>query len=271
MACTWIYKGIVIGFGLLLLHCSDLDRDNLLDPKNPASRTAQKIMIEAFVNINSNPNVPEPPPVNQVMIEALDSLESMYADQIVIAEYHRTAGLQKEYTDACHREENDILYQLYLNALHSDQEGTPDVFFNGTEHRLRGASDKVSAFSRLQEILLFQLSLNSSLSMEIDWTESGNKITPAITIARLGGTSIEDVLIKCVLTTDFKSDHLHRVVQKSNKSSLIPRLGVSEIMTVTLPEMTIDRNLENHLIAMITNEDETIIFQTASLEIPSTQ
>jgi len=271
LACTWIYNGILIGAGLLLLNCSDLDRDNLLDPKNMASRTAQKIMIEAFVNINSNPDVPEPPPVNQFMIEALDSLQSMYADQIVIAEYHRTTGSQKEYTDAYHREENSILYQLYLNTLHSDQKGTPDVFFNGTEHRLRGASDKISAFSRLQEILLYQLSVNSSLSIEIGWTDNGNKIVPKITLARLGGTSIEDILVKCVLTTDFNADYLRRVVRKSNKSNIIPLLEVSEMMTVTLPEMDIDRNLENRLIAMITTEDETIILQTVSIEIPPTQ
>ena len=37
----------------LLLNCGSLDRDNLLDPKNPNSNADQVVLVELFVNDNT--------------------------------------------------------------------------------------------------------------------------------------------------------------------------------------------------------------------------
>ena len=270
MDSTWIYKTAAVCICLFTLACSDLDRDNLLDPKNPSSRTSQRVVIEAFVNLNSNKEIDDPPPYNQYMIEALDSLNALYPD-ILIAEYHRNAGLQGEYTDQYHREENDVHYQLYLDAIDSDSKGVPDVFINGADRRVRGASSVQTAFSRLQEVLNSQLSLNSQLRIEILMTKDENRLSPKIKIARLGSTAIDNLLVRGVLITDLNTNFLHHVVQKSVKSSIIPRLDGSETITISLPEITINLNQKNSFIAMITNSNEDHIYQSESFVIPETE
>ncbi len=72
---------------IVLFSCDDIDRDNILDPKNPASERPQIITVEAFVN--TNPSAPHS--LNDTMLLSLDQIEDEYANRIIVLDYHRNA------------------------------------------------------------------------------------------------------------------------------------------------------------------------------------
>ncbi|MEJ2053421.1 MAG: hypothetical protein P8X42_05830, partial [Calditrichaceae bacterium] len=67
----------------LLAACSDIERDNLLDPKNPDSYSDTPILIEAFVNTSFE--------YDAAALVALDQIQAQLGDNtdIEIVEYHR--------------------------------------------------------------------------------------------------------------------------------------------------------------------------------------
>jgi hypothetical protein len=245
---------------LLFSACSDIPRDNVLDPKNPDSLRPAKILIEAFVNTGN------PFTYNQDMLAALDSLSGLYADRSAVVEYHRNTEL---YADPYHLNENELLYRHYLDAAGSSLKGVPDVFINGAKYRIQGCSSVHSALMRLQQAVLKELAGNSQFTLEVACRMNGNKkAVPEVTVARLGRDSAQDILLKAVLITTVKSPYLKRVVRGSAKSSLIPVLSPGAVQTVTLPEMAVDPSLTNRLVVYVTDKEETHVYQCESIAVP---
>jgi hypothetical protein len=236
----------------------DIPRDNPLDPMNPASSRPAKIMIEAFVNLHTGF------PYDEYMVDALDSLTGIYPD-VVIAEYHRnTQDFQTPY----HRDENEVLYQHYLDALGSNLKGVPDVFINGTESRIQGASDKASAFFRLQQAVLSRAPSVSRFSIEITAAVQAGQVTPQVTLARLGDSGAEGpLLVKAVLVSRIASPRYTRVVSGASKSTEISSLGRGQILKITLPPMQANASVQSELIAYVCDRDETLIYQVEKIRI----
>jgi hypothetical protein len=248
---AWRYKILLITV-VLLTACGNIPRDNPLDPKNPNSFHSKRVLIEAFVNTQN------PFRYNEYMITAIDSLYILYPNQLIIAEYHRNTD---QYKDPYHLHENEWLYQNYLNDTNS-LKGVPDVFINGAENRVQGASSVESALFRLQEVILPQLTQNSYFLLEFNYHILDEKMTPHITLTRLGDKNIENILVKAVLTSQMDTIYHKRIVRGSVKSSLIPLLSHGEVIDLSLPEILIDSSLLNHLIIYITDQTERFVYQS---------
>jgi hypothetical protein len=215
-------------------------------------------MIEVFVNLHTGF------PYDEYMVGALDSLAGMYPD-VVIAEYHRNT---RDFQTPYHRDENEVLYLHYLEAIGSDLKGMPDVFINGTESRIQGASDKASAFFRLQQTVLGRTPALSRFYIEISAAVQAGQITPTVTLARLGDTdSEESLLVKAVLVSRIAAPLYTRVVTGTVKSAEIGRLSHGKTKKISLPAMQFDDSVPTELIAYVCDRNETRIYQVEKIRI----
>jgi hypothetical protein len=242
---------------LFLLWGCDIPRDNPLDPKNPDSCRSRKIMIEAFVNLETGS------PYDAYMTAALDSLVKRYPDRVLVAEYYRNV---QNFKTPYHLSENDVLYGHYLEVFQDNLKGLPDVFINGTEARIQGASSMEAALFRLQQGISSRITDISEFSMEMAYSVNGSQITPTVTLARLGNSDAEVLLVKIVLIS--RMDNLHRrVVTASVKSPRIAQLDHGEIQKINLSPIQIDFSVDNSLLAFVCDEDERIISQCESIRV----
>jgi hypothetical protein len=239
--------------------CGDLARDNALDPKNPDSSRPLTVLLEAFVNTGA-----PAPEYNRFMLQALDSLESLYADRIEVVHYHRNAGSVQ---DPHHLIENEILYDRYVGAMHSGVKGVPDVFINGTTARVQGASSVETAFRRLQEALLGVLSRSSPWTMEAGYSLDDGKIVPEVVLARLGREEATDIRVRAVLTSRLNQPLAGHVVKGSSQGAVIDRLEAGESSTLRLPEIPLNGTTNAELILCVTDRDGLHVEQSQSMPI----
>jgi hypothetical protein len=243
-----------------LISCKDIDRDNILDPKNPQSRRPQTVMIEAFVNTNEN----LPVKINDTLLIALDFLHDKFENEVTIVEYHRDLP---GFTDTLHIAENELLYSTYFEGFNQGEKGLPDVFINGISTRVQGASTVSNAIFRIEEAVQPYLVQNSHFTLEPDVTKTESRISLAVTIARLSSTSIQDVLVKAIIVEDIDGLLLKRVVREIKKSNLVPILdnGEQEIIEFESELYPNAKNLS--VIFYVTSEDELTIYQSIEVTI----
>jgi hypothetical protein len=235
----------------------NIPRDNPLDPKNPDSSRPRKMMIEAFINLETDF------PYDGFMAAALDSLVKLYPDQVLVAEYYR--NVQNDTTHYC-LSGNEILYEHYLEIFGTKTKCVPDVFVNGTEARIRGASSVESALFRLQQIVSPRMSQICKFSMEMKYSIANNQILLVVTLVKLGDEDAQNLLIKTVMIS--RKDALHRrVVTASVKSQRIEQLLYGEIQKIDLPSMQVDFSVENEMIAVLCDQDERVIYQCEIIRV----
>lgn len=214
-------------------------------------------MIEAFVNLETGS------PYDGYMTAALDSLIKRYPDRVLIAEYYRNV---QNYKTPYHLSENDVLYGHYVEVFPNDIKGLPDVFINGTNARIQGASSVESALFRLQQSILTRISDISEFSMEMAYSVNGKQISPTVTLAKLGNSDAQNLLVKIVLIS--RMDNLHRrVVTASVKSPRIAQMDHGEIQKIDFSPIQMDFSVESHMLAIVCDQDERIIFQCESIRV----
>lgn len=214
-------------------------------------------MIEAFVNLETGF------PYDGYMTAALDSLVKRYPDRVLVAEYYRNVQNYKTPHDLS---ENEVLYERYLNYLSPNIKSVPDVFINGSEARIQGASSVESALFRLQQIISNRISDLSEFSMEMTYSVNGRQISPTVTLAKLGNTDAQNLLVKIVLIS--RMDNLHRrVVTASVKSPRIAQMDHGEIQKIDFSPIQIDFSVENRVLAVVCDQDERIIHQSESIRV----
>jgi hypothetical protein len=258
------YKYFLIGL-MAFFACNDIDRDNILDPKNPASERPQIITVEAFVNTSDSLINNQ---YNSFLLEALDQLENIYSEKITIAEYHRS--IFPQYPDTLSTIANEILYGYYFdyfwNLNNNTVKGVPDVYINGTEARIQGASSTATVLFRLQEVLDPMISQNGYFTIEPNITKDGNEYKISAKIARLGSTNAEDIILKAVIISKFDNGLHERVVTEYLKSQDISSISNGEIKNVDLGEVP-DPPVSTKVIIMVTSEDELQVFQSLEVDL----
>ena len=254
------YLKYLLLLSVIIYSCDDIERDNILDPKNPSSHRPHVISVEAFVNTNDS----LPYNYNIFLLEALDQLETIYMGKITIAEYHRK--INNDYPDGYDSNDNEILYNTYFQGINSGIKGVPDVFVNGIESRVQGASSAASVLFRLQEVLNPMVSQNSYFTIEPLITQDGNDHIISAKIARLGSTDAEHIIMKAVIISKYDNGLHERVVTEYLKSQEIENISNGEIKEINIGETPISQ-LESKVIFMITSEDELQVFQSLSVSI----
>lgn len=254
MGSCFVSKCIVPLLGVVWLGagCGDIARDNPLDPKNTDSQTAQKVLIEAFVNTGNTLDY------NQIMLTALNTLQQRHPQRLALAVYHRNTA---DHMDSLHINEAELQYQRYLNAVGSSLKGVPDVFINGDRQRVQGASSVPSALFRLEEALAAEFSQTSSYMIEVAVTQSQQRLSPEVTVARLGNSTGRDLRIKALLTVDCGGPYGEAAVTAVTRSAEIASLAHGEQTTVSLPALPVDAGRAMRLVVLVTSRDESTVYQ----------
>jgi hypothetical protein len=243
---------------LLLMACKDIPRDNILDPHNPNSYQSSTILIEAFVNTYN------PLSYNQWALQALDSVKEIYGSKILIAEYHRDTD---RYSDPYSKLIFEPLYDKYVENSSEKVKGMPDIFVNGTDQRVQGASGVNSVMTRVNTILSKLTIDNTHFTLEpADVKVSGTTLEASCKIARLGNQIANNLLLRLILIQKVNSQELKRVVTDLKKSSAILRLEAGEITTIKFDPIPIDER-PNQIIFSLTSSDELTIYQNIKVDL----
>ncbi len=254
------FKNLAIGLLISLIpsFCTDIPRDNLLDPKNPDSYRDQMIFIEAFVNTENDEMY------NQYMISALKIIKERYPGKIHLANYHRNPpGLE----DTLANQKNENLYGQYI-AKFDSKKGVPDVFINGTIDRIKGASSLESAVERVEDAIQPLLIQNSFITIEPTVSRQGSIISLSAKIAKLGSESAEDLILRATLVEQIDHGILTQVVHDMEKSNLIPSLEPGEQKEITLTEFNYDSEKELKVIFSVSTNQDLIIHQSVEVSVP---
>jgi hypothetical protein len=183
------YKFIFSSFIVLIFACTQIDRDNLLDPKNPSSKRESVLLLEAFINTNrSAPNY------NFLALEAIDSLSEIYGDRLIWVEYHWNTT-NPQYVDDLSVVGVEDLYDDYAVT-----KGIPDLFVNGSSNRVQGASSINNVIRRVQEIASDLIIKSSKYSLEAEIEQTGNQLNGTYRVARLGNERSDEMLLRIVIS-----------------------------------------------------------------------
>lgn len=254
---------LILLLSLVLISCTDISRDNILDPKNPSSTRTHIVSLEAFVNTSSA--IPEEIDYNYQLIDALNQLEKKYQDQIIILEYHRNV---QEYSDPDHSIENESLYSKYISHVEPGSKGVPDVFINGTTARIQGAYNAGGTTRvRLEQAIEPLLIRNSHFALEPKINPSSSGYQISVKIARLGENAANDILVKAVYISKDDDNFHQRVVKHISKSNIITKIEAGEVTEVNFPAyQPFDQNRES-VIFFVTSEDEVQIYQSIRVDL----
>lgn len=240
------------------LSCKDIVRDNVLDPKNPASYRPQITVIEAFVNTQNDAMY------NENMLMALYEMEDRYPGKILIAEYHRNTDF---FEDSLSLPESENLYESYIEEF-DNQKGVPDVFINGVSDRVKGASGVQSAIERVDNAIQPFIVANSYFTLEPAVSKNGSTITFHLRIARLGTESAGNILVKAVFIEKLNSEYLQNVVRHIDISNLIPEIEPGEQKQIDFPDFSYQNEDEMNIVFTVLSTDDIKIQQSIEVKVP---
>lgn len=258
---TYIFRKMVISTSIFLCiyGCQDIPRDNLLDPKNPNSYNQQILAVEAFVNTNNDTNH------NELMLNAIDLLNEKYPNRLTILQYHRTIG---SFIDPYYLDLNDILYDSYVTAYHTNNKGVPDVFINGIAARIQGATTIDHALFRLEEAIQPLLLYNGYFAIELSASRNPNQVAISTKIARLGSEAINNILVKAMLVEHIDNQWHKRVVREVLKSNLISQINPGEVKEIDFTSYKDYSTSDLKIVCTVTSQDELDIYQSQEVKVP---
>lgn len=239
----------------LCLGCEDLPRDNILDPKNPSSRTDQIVVIEAFVNTNE-----DLPPYNFWMLDALKTLKDKYTDKVIICEYHRTIGM---YDDPFAIRESDFIQDSY-----TEEKGVPDVFLNGSVVNIRGSSGPNNSLNRLEMALQDLLNKNSFFEIEPEISRNGNSLKINAVIARLGSKSAGNIFLRAVVKEYIDATYHRNVVRDIVQSTTIERINPGDKETLTFETVELGSGGPYSLVLIVSSSENMENYQAREVLVP---
>ncbi len=242
---------------LVAFFCSDLERDNILDPKNPNSKADQIVLVELFVNDNTGYNYCE------TALEAIEALseDDNYRNKILVLEYHIE---KNDLADSFSLPECYDRYASYV-PVQADR-GIPDAFFNGKLQRVQGASVEMVK-DRYQTALSEVSDRKSFFRCEAEKTVNGTVVTINTKIIRLGVRSQKNVNISVVLVEDLGMPQQRFVVRKILPSQVMDIINPGEVRSFAFSgTLSGIRNFNNaKAIVFIQNRNEATmeIYQAA--------
>ncbi|MCI0695690.1 hypothetical protein L0337_27270 [candidate division KSB1 bacterium] len=190
----------ILSFLFLLVACEDLERGNPLDPNNPSSERRRVVFVEAFVNDTA--------PFSDFALRALDSLAVTFSpQQVVIVEHHLPSA---KFADAEALPESDNRYRLLTAA----DPAVPDIFFNGSQSRVQGASTTGAAVFRYRHAIQAEIDKVAHFTIEAQKTISANRIDIDVTVARLGKDGFSQFAVTAMIAEDLGAAGHHHVARK---------------------------------------------------------
>ena len=252
-----------LAFLILVQSCDDIPRDNLLDPKNSDGHTEAVVLIETFVNTSAD----IPFDYNYWALAGLENVQSFYPDEVIVVEYHRDV---QTYDDDFNTIDSNIRYTQLHQAYTFGEVipmGVPDIFINGSDNRISGASAAAVVEEKVRSVAADILNDENYFKIEIETEMIGaSSIKVSAQIAAMGNKSASDISARLIFLKDYQDFYHKRVVldlvdneplEDIDKGSYIEK----EFDSVNLSD-TPDR-----VVLAILSEDGTEVLQSAIKEL----
>ncbi len=209
------YYNVFLLLTILSLGCTDLARDNTLDPKNSDAEASQTAVVESFIMHYTN--VDSVPAVIQNSQNALYELKGDYGSASLILEYHMSPS-NPAFRDTFSSANIELRYNNEYRG--STARGFPHVFFNGKQTWIQGASSQATAKDRYK-IILDSLTLKKvRLYCEGTARILGDSLSVNGRIARYGDAEISNLLVEMLVIED-RGDLRHYVVRDQLLSQIV--------------------------------------------------
>ena len=251
---------------IFAISCEDLKRDNLLDPKNEDGYRKSVVLMEAFVNTNN------PYEYNEWSLNAAEKVRDENRADVVLCEYHRNITLpDTTYIDEYSNPEFDDLHKIYAEYSETGSRSVPDVYLNGAENRINGASSQESVYNRIMEKLPVLISVKNFFTIDnvIVNKKSAGKYDISFSIAPLGNRSVTGLRVKAVFIKDYTDDNLSGYTYAAvgfNDKTEIDKIDAGTFYNGSVKDiLVIDQ--PDALIVSVTSLDKTETYQSVLQEI----
>ncbi len=225
---------------LLILSCSDLKRDNPIDPKNPDAEDKQIALVEDFIIVNTKPGGPVFPEYTKNSQDALNELKVVYDDQLLVLEYHMTPT-DTNYADSLAVYDELEIKTRYNTYRGAQGRGFPHAFFNGSAKSIQGASAKDVAKSRYNDIVDSIAGAKSKTRVEAKKSFNGNELKIDVKLAQYGSLDRNNIDVEYIVFEDkgIASGHysVREIISPSEAVTLVAAGSVLDLpqKSTTLP------------------------------------
>ena len=250
---------LILLLSILYLHCDDLDRNNILDPKNPNSFLDRTILAEIFINDSTGYEFTE------YALTALNNISQKdeYKEKIFIIEYHlANDGWNDLFANF---EFNQRYYEYVPN---SSDRWLPDVMFNGLLDRVQGASVE-SIESRYLSSINKLTGDKSYFGFETEAQISGNNINLDVSVIRYGSDSKSDCTLNVVIYEDIGTNNHRHVVRKILQRQTINNIKPGESKSFSfyeqIPEVQNINNLHFLIFIQDTKKSNKEVYQVIKI------
>jgi hypothetical protein len=229
-----ILLAIIPGF-----RCTDLERTNPLDPKNPDSFRTQVVLAELFVNdsVFTDSLRTGSYPYCQYAETALESLYYEFGpDRLVYAQYH----VGNTFHDSLDTRGNGDYHALYLAQSTQTTPLVPAIYINGPANPVVGATSYYSIFDRLRACLTPKLDANSHFTLEGTYAVAGTLVTVNSKLARLGPADYDgDLKVWYIVMEDLGFTRHHFIVRNYN-SAPVSGLDAGEVKELAVQKILLE-------------------------------
>ncbi|HPG38450.1 MAG TPA: hypothetical protein PLP19_02670 [bacterium] len=255
---TRTIKILLLILFVAVLACDDLERNNPLDPKNPSSQRTETVLVESFVNQSGGAYIAS-------SLTAFDRLLREYGeDAFVYLEHHiaETPGTDNNALDAS-------LNRYKVFVPETAGQGIPDVFFNGLQGRVQGASDADAAYLRYNTELEKELGRQCYFTIEAKTTRKGDNLTVSAQIARLGSEEAKDIVIYAAVLSKAPGSKYRRIVKAFVTMDAFEDFNHGEIKSVKRDIDILNGWDVDNLQAVIFVQDsrDLYVYQTVKIDI----
>lgn len=149
-------------------------------------------------------------------LEALDSLAQTYGKTILTLHYHRhTSQYNDPLADAAAIETEAHYSNYTTDYTHQSgrKKGVPDLFVNGPQQRVQGASSVSNVITRLSTIVSNENIEKGYYTIEPEVEISNGTLSGLCRVARLGNRQASNLILKIILTQNQAQNGARSVVK----------------------------------------------------------
>lgn len=248
----YIFSILIIFF---LTTCSDIPRDNLLDPKNPDGFTESVVLVEAFVNTSEALSTE----YSQWALEGINNAANFIGHQVVIAEYHRDVHI---YDDTLNSEQSNIRFsQLHRQyTVGQDTMGVPDIFVNGAQNRIRGSSGVELTEQLTRDLIDSFINEKNYFRIEADVKIlTGNLISVSCKIASLGNKSANGLNLRLIFLKDYGEQYSHYVVLDLVDEEALPNIEHGGTVEKNFDPFKLSNTPDRVIIAIVSTDGNQVL------------
>ncbi len=243
----------------LLTGCTDIPRDNPLDPKNSAGNTEPLVLVEAFVNTAEN----IPGSYNDWALQGLAQVKSLYPNDALFVEYHRDlTGYDDSLNTPITSDHYKSLQQKYAAANPAVPMGVPDIYVNGAAVRISGASDVATVAQQLREGIDSYLSEKNYVKIEAqpEWVDN-RQLMLHCTFAMLGNRSSSHKKVRIILM------RASAVAEDVNLNETLPDLSAGGVVQQDFGPFAVTEQTRQIIVSVVSDDDLTV-FQSVLKDVP---